>query len=97
MSRRPLMALLSGGADAYGTYLLESDPHAEIGGLVVAEKARGRRRRGADVGRRSLGKGARVRVGAGPVEDRARRGPPVLRAARVLPYQDAAQFPESDQ
>jgi len=25
----------------YGTYLLESDPYAEIGGLVVAEEARG--------------------------------------------------------
>src|SRR5688500_16072754 len=32
-----------GWVHVYGTYLLESDPHAEIGGLVVAEKARGRR------------------------------------------------------
>ena len=30
-----------GWVHVYGTYLLESDPHAEIGGLVVAEKARG--------------------------------------------------------
>lgn len=31
-----------GWVHIYGTYLLESEPHAEIGGLVVAEEARGR-------------------------------------------------------
>ena len=30
-----------GWVHVYGTYLLESDAHAEIGGLVVAEEARG--------------------------------------------------------
>ena len=32
-----------GWVHVYGAYLLESDAHAEIGGLVVAEKARGQR------------------------------------------------------
>jgi GNAT superfamily N-acetyltransferase len=32
-----------GWLHVYGSYLLESDPHAEIGGLVVADGSRGRR------------------------------------------------------
>jgi GNAT superfamily N-acetyltransferase len=35
--------LVIGWVHVYGAYLLESDPHAEIGGLVVADGARGRR------------------------------------------------------
>jgi ribosomal protein S18 acetylase RimI-like enzyme len=31
-----------GWLHVYGAYLLESDPHAEIGGLVITEDARGR-------------------------------------------------------
>lgn len=45
---RVLVAQVSDGpiigwVHVYGAYLLESDAHAEIGGLVVAEKARGQR------------------------------------------------------